>query len=289
MKPATPPSRFGDKGDMAKRRSFETKLTRREALTGGAALLTVAGAPLPVPSAWAEFEDAHDAMKSVLGVKQPKTGRVSLTLPNLVEDGSTVPITLSVESPMTVEDHVKRIHVFPDKNPTPFAATFYLGPGSGKAQVSSRIRLGESQTVIAVAELSDGSAWMTASDVSVTAGGCGGVVSDAEPVVQTKTRIKLPEIAERGQVIQIKTMITHPMESGHRTDAQGNPVPRKIINRFLCRYDGTEVFSADFHPSIAANPRLFFHIVATHSGPLTLKWIDDDGSEHSEMAEIEVT
>jgi sulfur-oxidizing protein SoxY len=277
---------------MASQESFKINLTRREVLAGGVAWLTVAGAALTAPPARAEFEDARAAMKAVLGDAQLQPGRVALKLAKIVEDGSSVPITVSVDSPMTAEDYVERIHLFPDKNPTPFAATFRLGPRCGKAEVSTRIRLAESQTVIAVAELSDGSAWMTASDVVVTVGGCGGVISDvdsdAASKVRVKTRIKVPKTATSGKVIQIKTMVTHPMESGHRTTPAGDPVPRRIINRFTCLYDGEEVFGADFHPSIAANPPLFFHIVATHSGALTLKWIDDEGSEYSEIAEIEV-
>ncbi len=263
-------------------------LTRREALAGGAALLTVGGAALTAPPAWAEFADARAAMKAVLGDAQPQTGRVALQLAKIVEDGGSVPIAVSVASPMTAADHVARLHLFPDKNPTPFAATFRLGPRCGKAAVSTRIRLGESQTVFAVAELSDGSTWMAASDVVVTVGGCGGIIDEAETVTPVKTRIKVPESAQSGKVIQIKTMVTHPMESGHRTDAAGAPVPRRIINRFACLYDGEEVFGADFHPSIAANPTLFFHLVASHSGTLTMEWLDDDGSVYREQAEIAV-
>jgi sulfur-oxidizing protein SoxY len=273
---------------MVNQDSFKMDLTRREVLAGGAALLTVAGAALTALPARAEFDNARAAMKAVLGDVEPRIGHVALELAKIVEDGGSVPVTISVDSPMTAEDHVSRIHLFPDKNPTPFAATFRLGPRCGKAEVSTRIRLAESQTVFAVAELNDGSAWMTGSDVVVTVGGCGIAVSDADSEVRVKTRIKLPKSATSGKVIQIKTMVTHPMESGHRRNSAGEPVPRRIINRFTCLYDGEEVFGADFHPSIAANPMLFFHIVASHSGAITLKWIDDDGSEYSEIAEIEV-
>lgn len=263
-------------------------LTRREVLAGGAALLAAGGALLTASPARAGFKDVHAAMKSVLGDAQPRTGRVSLKLPKIVEDGSSVPIEVSVDSPMTPDNHVKRVHIFPEKNPTPFAATFHLGPQCGKANISTRIRLAESQKVIAVAELSDGSVWMTATDVVVTVGGCGGVVVDTE-AERPEPRIRVLKKAARGKVIQIKTMITHPMESGQRVDTAGNPVPRKIINRFVCLYGDEEVFSADFRPSIAPNPPVFFYLVATRSGPLTFKWIDDDGSVYTGSAVIEVT
>jgi sulfur-oxidizing protein SoxY len=227
--------------------------------------------------------------KSVLGDIQPKRGRVNLKLPKIVEDGGSVPLSLAVESPMTPENYVKSVYVFPEKNPTPVAAAFHFGSTSGKAEISTRIRLAESQQVFAIAELSDGSTWMTSVDVVVTIGGCGGVVADKQVQAPIKTRIKVPETARKGKAVQIKTIVTHPMESGHRKDAAGNPVPRKIISRFVCLYDDKEVFGADFHPSIAHNPPLFFHVLATHSGRLTLKWLDDDGSIYSDSAEIKVT
>jgi len=263
-------------------------LTRREILAGGALLLAGAGAAMTTLPARAAFENARDAMRAVLGDVAPQTGRIALQLAKIVEDGSSVPVTISVDSPMTEADHVTRVHLFPDKNPTPIAATFRLGSRCGKAEISTRIRLAESQTIFAVAEMSDGSVWMTRDDVIVTIGGCGIATSDAASEAPVKTRIKLPKSAENGEVIQVKTLVTHPMESGHRMSPTGAPAPRKIINSFTCLYDGQEVFGADFHPSIAANPKLFFHIVASHSGTLILKWVDDDGSEYSEIAEIEV-
>jgi len=85
-----------------------------------------------------------------------------------------VPITISVESSMTAADHVTRIHVFADKNPTPDVATFHLTPACGRAQVDTRIRLSQTQDVIVLAEMSDGSLYMTRAEVKVTIGGCGG-------------------------------------------------------------------------------------------------------------------
>jgi sulfur-oxidizing protein SoxZ len=104
-----------------------------------------------------------------------------------------------------------------------------------------------------------------------------------------QARISIPKTAARGEVIEIKTLIQHPMETGFRRDLEGNPVPVHIIERFVCTYNGEEVFRADFHPSIAANPYLTFRTLATESGRLELTWYDDDGSVYAESAEIEVT
>jgi sulfur-oxidizing protein SoxZ len=102
-------------------------------------------------------------------------------------------------------------------------------------------------------------------------------------------RIAVPKQAKRGQVLEIKTLIQHAMESGHRRDNAGRLLPRKILNRFTCAYNGEEVFRADLFPGVAANPLIVFHVVAAESGELAFAWTDDDGSTHRETARIDVT
>ena len=104
----------------------------------------------------------------------------------------------------------------------------------------------------------------------------------------SQARVRVPAEARRGEVIEIRTMIQHPMETGFRRDDVGNAVPVHIIHRFTCTYNGEEVFAADLHPAIAANPYLSFHTVATESGRLEFRWFDDDGSVYTETAEIAV-
>src|SRR5215831_3601544 len=112
------------------------------------------------------------AIRNVVGEAELHSGKVKLDIPPLVENGNTVPMTVSVASPMTPNDHVKSIHVFNEKNPQPNIGNFYLGAQAGRAQVSTRIRLADSQKVVAVAQLSDGSFWSTSVDVVVTLAAC---------------------------------------------------------------------------------------------------------------------
>jgi len=112
------------------------------------------------------------AIRNVVGAAVVKTGKVKLDIPPLVENGNTVPMTVSVTSPMTSNDYVKSIHVFNEKNPQPNVGNFYLGPRAGRAQVSTRIRLADSQKIVAIAQLSDGSFWQTSVDVVVTLAAC---------------------------------------------------------------------------------------------------------------------
>ncbi|MBR0952087.1 SoxY-related AACIE arm protein [Bradyrhizobium canariense] len=112
------------------------------------------------------------AIRNVVGEAPVRTGKVKLDIPPLVENGNTVPMTVSVASPMTADDHVKSIHVFNEKNPQPNIGNFYLSPSSGRAQVSTRIRLADTQKVVAIARLSDDTFWQVATEIVVTLAAC---------------------------------------------------------------------------------------------------------------------
>jgi sulfur-oxidizing protein SoxZ len=100
--------------------------------------------------------------------------------------------------------------------------------------------------------------------------------------------ITLPPTAKRGEVIEIRALIAHTMETGFRVDANGRTVPRDIIRRFSCRYDGEVVFAAELHPAIAANPYLVFSTVATATGTLTFQWDGDNGFTQTETRTLTV-
>lgn len=112
------------------------------------------------------------SIRSVVGEATIRTGKVKLDIPPLVENGNTVPLTVSVTSPMTAAEHVKSIHLFNEKNPQPNIANFHLTPASGRAQVATRIRLADTQKVVAIARLSDDSVWQVAVEVVVTLAAC---------------------------------------------------------------------------------------------------------------------
>lgn len=104
----------------------------------------------------------------------------------------------------------------------------------------------------------------------------------------SRPRVRVPRQAKRNEIIEIKTLIAHPMETGYRRDVQGKRIPRHIIHTFICTYNGEEVFRADWHPAVAANPYLAFYTVATESGQLHFEWIDDQGTTYTADAEITV-
>lgn len=112
------------------------------------------------------------AIRNVVGEAQIKKGKVHIDVPPLVENGNTVSLSIEVESPMTPQDYVKTIHVFNELNPLPNVFSAHIGPRAGRAKFSTRFRLADTQTVVAIAEMSDGSFWSASADVVVTMAAC---------------------------------------------------------------------------------------------------------------------
>jgi len=141
-------------------------------LAGSTAVIGALPALISVRPVEATPETMAAAIRTVTGGAVVQSGKVKLDIPPLVENGNSVPMTVSVASPMTANDHVKSIHVFNEKNPQPNLGNFYLGPRAGRAQVSTRVRLADSQKITAIAKLSDGSFWSVTADVVVTLAAC---------------------------------------------------------------------------------------------------------------------
>ena len=147
--------------------------TRRELLlAAGALVLTVRTSPSDATPA-----SMQEAVRKVVGDAQIRRGKVKLDLPPLIDNGNVIALSVSVDSPMTAAEHVKAIHVFNEKNPQPNVISVTLGPRAGRASISTRIRLADSQTVTAIAQLSDGSFWQATQDVIVTIAACAEEIS----------------------------------------------------------------------------------------------------------------
>jgi len=151
---------------MDKRPTSDT--TRRQFLAAASGL----GAVLIVRPAQATPDSMKAAIRRVVGEAPVKSGKVKLDLPPLVENGNTVAMSVSVDSPMTAKDHVKAIHVFTEKNPQPNVISVKLGPQAGKAEIATRVRLADTQKVTAICEMSDGSFWSDSVEVIITLGAC---------------------------------------------------------------------------------------------------------------------
>lgn len=148
-------------------------LNRRQFALGSAAAAAAAGLPSAL-LAQEQQQAWEEAVKKVLGDAKAIEGKVALEMPEIAENGNTVPFVVSVESPMTENDYVKAIHIIATANPQPGVVTFRFSPLSGKAAATSRMRLARTQDVIAIAELQDGRFLSGKRNVKVTIGGCGG-------------------------------------------------------------------------------------------------------------------
>jgi len=144
--------------------------SRRDVLLAGIAGL--GATVLKIEPAAATPETMQRAIRQIVGEAPVRKGKVAIDVPALVENGNTVALAIEVQSPMTAQDYVKAIHVFNEKNPQPNVISAHLGPHAGRAKVATRFRLADTQTIVAIAELSDGSFWSASADVIVTLAAC---------------------------------------------------------------------------------------------------------------------
>ncbi|MGL4637204.1 MAG: thiosulfate oxidation carrier protein SoxY [Beijerinckiaceae bacterium] len=147
-------------------------LSRRKAMTGATA--AALAAMLAPRMSFASEAKVAEEIKKLFGDKKLLDGKIKLDVPQIAENGLVVPVNIEVESPMTDADHVKSIHIFADGNPLPGIASYKFTPALGKAAAATRMRLAQTQNIICVAEMSNGSLHMAKAEVKVTIGGCGG-------------------------------------------------------------------------------------------------------------------
>ncbi len=109
-------------------------------------------------------------------------------------------------------------------------------------------------------------------------------------MAKAKARVKAPKKAKKGEVFEVKTLISHKMESGQRKDKKtGKKIPRMVINKFVCSYNGKDIFTSDWHPAVSANPYMAFYVKAEASGSLDMTWTDDSGAVFKKSTKITVT
>jgi sulfur-oxidizing protein SoxY len=156
-------------------KTLETRQVNRRQLMKllGAGSVAAMGISLAGP-AFADAKATDAAIMKATGGKKLTMGKITLETPQIAENGSTVPIGIKVDSAMSDADNVKTIHIYADGNPNPDVASFHFTGMSGKADISTRIRLAKTQNIVAVAEMGDGSFMMAKAEIKVTIGGCGG-------------------------------------------------------------------------------------------------------------------
>jgi sulfur-oxidizing protein SoxY len=269
------------------RAMIEHHVSRRAALQFGAsafALAALGGRAWAQPAAWERIP----AARRIVGDTAPANGKLALELPLLSEDGSSVPLTVRAESPMSAEDHVRSIHLFASRNPSPEIAVFEFTPRAGIAQVGTRVRLNESQTVIAVARTSKDEVYVAERDIRITTSGCLVRADTYKTDQEMAPRVRVPAKFSAGKPTELLTLINHPMETGLREGADGKLLPQRIIRSFEATLDGEAFFKAALFRSLAANPYLRFFVAPTASGNVAFRWTEDTGRMAEQAAAIAV-
>jgi len=223
------------------------------------------------------WRDAEDAIASFLGPGPYLRTGARLTTPENVDSGASVPIFVQIESAMNAQDYPRVAHVVAHSNPNPQVVSVWFTPECGRAAFSTRIRLERSQRITLVVQMSDGSLLRDDVDVEIATGAC---ADDGTGTIQDVTnfspasRVSAPAQARPGEIVTIRALISHPMETGLRLNELDDWIRQRIISSFTCAYGGTPLFRARLYPSVAANPFFEFHCRATQDAMLDFAWYD---------------
>jgi len=262
-----------------------TKYLKRRSFLMGSGALLLAGT-----SAFARKSDVDYEMRQVLKGAASQPGRITLGLPRHSDAGTSVPLTLSIDSAMTEADFPEEVHVYGTENPRPRILTAYFTPRSGRAELSTRIRLDGAQAVSVIARMKDGSFWTAEQKIGVTFGACAQVGSGPgmDETFVPVTRVSVPPTAAKGDVVKIRTLISHPMEPGLRLDAMNQFVPLRIIEQVTAFAGETEFFRVVLEPAISTNPYLEFYLRVDEAATLRFEWLDTTGQVYKSTAAIAI-
>lgn len=209
--------------------------------------------------------------------------------PKRAESGAQVPLTLTVEKPLTSTDAIKKIYLFVDANPIPLAATYHFTPLNGKAQISTRIRMETDSYIHAVGETADGKLVMSAITIRAS-GGCGGPVEGDESAIRAasgKIKMSVEEPVKFGEPNPATVLIKHPMFTGLQRDlVSGGYRPAFYMKRLDVNFKGQPVMNVDFGVGTAEDPYLRFFYLPDGAGTMEVKATDNEGKEFTHHIDI---
>jgi thiosulfate oxidation carrier complex protein SoxZ len=275
-------------------------LSRRRLLTfAGAGALTAVSSRLVAQSVDVRgrgydplWRTAEETIETFLGRGPYAREGLVIGTDDYVDNGSSVPLTIRIASPMTAQDHPRVVHVLAHANPNPQVVSAWFTPEAGRAEFSTRIRLERSQRITAVAQMSDGRLLRADEDVEIRTGACAddstGTAQDIASF-RPQSRISVPPAARRGDIITLRALISHPMETGLRLNEFDDWVRQRIISRFACAFNGRLVFRARLYPAVSANPFFQFHARAQDSGVYDFEWYDTQDMTFTNRGVIDVT
>ncbi|MCH8499410.1 MAG: thiosulfate oxidation carrier complex protein SoxZ [Marinobacter sp.] len=227
------------------------------------------------------------ALEALLAETTPLRDGLTLDLPFVVDDGSAVAVGLNFSGQLQQGEYINTLHLLAPGNPRSEVMSLRLqSPQASPAQINTRMRLSQSQTVYLVAKSNQGRSWLASREVRVTVSGCAVADPDARNLVAMETpRIALPNRLRQGQPASIRIMINHPMETG--LDETGERVAEaNLVQSLTIQLAGEPLLQADFATGTAANPFVQFQLTPKESGELTFTWRDSQGNEVNETREL---
>lgn len=251
-------------------------------LMGAFALLIMAGHAL-ADQRWQRVSAVTDALDG----KEPMLEGLTLDLPLVAEDGSSVALTVAMETALENGEYLSSIQLFAPGNPRPEVARFDLSPAANPASIATRIRLSESQQVVAVAMTNTGRAFLATRDVRVTVSGCLAGDRGNRDMTMSTTRVALAGTPSNGQPVAVRTLINHPMETGLLPGGEPAPdIKQQLVETLTVTMGGDPVIRARFFTGISANPYVQFQMTPTSEGQLALTWQDQNGDRMDATQDI---
>lgn len=236
------------------------------------------------------WRDAEDAIRAFFGDVAYAQDGLTLELPEYSDAGSTVAMTLRGAAP-GLGPVPEVVHVVAHKNPTPHVVSVWFSALSGRTELSTRIRLETSQKVTAVARMSDGTHRRVDREVAVAFGACaqiGDGTNDDVAAFRPQPKVSVPASAAAGEVVTVRALISHPMETGLRLSATQEWVRQRIVSHFSCAFEGQEVIRIRLYPAVATNPYFQFHARVERSGRFAFEWYDTTDETYTAWAAITV-
>lgn len=238
------------------------------------------------------WRSAEETIEAFLGVGPFERAGISIETSDHVDNGASVPLKIRFASTMTAADHPRVVHVVAHANPNPQVVSAWLAPECGRAEFSTRIRLERSQRITAAAQMSDGRLLRADEDVEIMVGACAddstGTPDDIASFAP-QSRVSVPATARVGDIIVVRAIISHPMETGLRLDEFEDWVRQRIISRFSCSFNGRPLFRARLYPAVSANPFFQFYARAQESGSFNFDWYDTQDKTFTNKAQLTVT
>lgn len=214
---------------------------------------------------------------------------IRLEAPKRAESGAQVPLSFSIEQPLTASRYFKNVYVLVGVNPVPLTGIFHFVPASGKAEISTRIRLEQDSYIHVVAEDNHGKLYMNAIPVRAS-GGCGGTVEGDEKAIRAeagKMKLSANSPVRLGEINQGKLLIKHPMYTGLQRDlASGGYRPAFFANKAIVKYHGVTVLDADLFIGMSEDPNIQFNFIADTPGEMEVEIQDNEGGVFKKSIQV---